>query len=97
MDEQVVTASAVISFVENQEDSSAAFYEQLAARFEELGPKFSAFAKESKKIKVSVVRTYRETITDMLEACFSFEGLNLGGYVVDTTLAEVAGHVEALG
>jgi hypothetical protein len=35
---------------------------------------------------VSVVRTYRETVSDALETGFSFEGLDLEGYQIDTTL-----------
>jgi rubrerythrin len=91
-----ITASAVISFVERLEEDSACLYEQLARRFEDQRDRFLTFARDSEKNRVLVVRTYRETITDALEACFSFEGLDLAGYAVETTLAEDASLAEAL-
>ena len=92
-----VTASAIISFSEGLEDKSSAFYEELAERFAESKEQLLTFVKESKKNKTLVVRTYQETITDALEACFSFAGLNPGDYEVDTTLAEGASYADALG
>jgi hypothetical protein len=92
-----VTASAIISFTEKLEDSSSAFYEELADRWAESKETFLAFARESKKNKTHVVRTYQETITDALEACFSFEGLDLRDYEVETALAKDASYAEALG
>ncbi|MGD2147868.1 MAG: hypothetical protein PVH41_14320 [Anaerolineae bacterium] len=75
-----VTASAVISLAEELEDEAAAFYEQLAERFTDQEVAFLGFVKEGTKNKTLVVRTYRETISDALEACFSFEGVDLGAY-----------------
>jgi rubrerythrin len=77
MENSTLTASAIMSFVEKLEDDSAVFYETLAARFDEAQQAFLGFAKESKKNKVHLVRTYQETISDALEATFSFEGLEL--------------------
>jgi len=102
-----VTASAIISFSEKLEDSSSTFYEKLAERWAEdkqpptpfgKGDKeiFLNFAKESEKNKTSVVRTYRETITDALEAGFSFEGLDLKDYEAETALTEDVSYSEAL-
>ena len=92
-----VTASAIISFTEKLEDSSSAFYGELAERWAENKEVFLNFVKESGKNKTSIVRTYRETITDALEAGFSFEGLDLRDYAVKTTLAEDADYTDALG
>jgi len=92
-----VTASAIISLAQRIEDSSSVFYEGLAERWGEDKEMFLAFAEEGRKNKTLVTRTYQETITDALEACFSFEGLDLGDYEVETTLAEDAGYSEALG
>ena len=75
-----VTASAVISLSEELEDGAVAFYERLAERFTDQETTFLGFAKEGAKNKTLVVRTYRETISDALEACFSFEGVDLDGY-----------------
>jgi rubrerythrin len=77
MENSTLTASAIMSFVEKLEDDSAVFYETLAARFDEGKQAFLGFAKESKKNKVHLIRTYQETISDALEASFSFEGLEL--------------------
>jgi len=91
-----VTASAIISFTEKLEDSSSAFYEGLAERWVESKETFLAFVKESRKNKTLVVRTYRETISDALETGFSFEGLDLRDYMLETTLPEDANYSETL-
>jgi rubrerythrin len=96
MDSLPVTTSAIISFVGQLEDGSSAFYEQMADRWAENKETFLAFAKESRKHKTQVTRTYQETITDALEACFSFEGLDLRDYTVGTALAKGASYADAL-
>lgn len=82
MEEASVTAATIISFAEKLEDSSAKFYEELALRFGAQKDKFLTFAGECRKSKTLVVRTYQETISDALEACFSFEGLKLSDYAI---------------
>ena len=94
--EEPTTASAIISFVEKLEGNSLKFYEDLAERYVESRETFLAFAKESKKNKVLVTRTYQETITDAIEACFSFRGLNLSDYLAETTLTEDMSYSNAL-
>lgn len=96
MENLTVTASAIISFTKELEDSSSAFYEGLAERWTGNEETFLAFAKDGKRNKMLVTRTYQETITDALEACFSFAGLDLRDYAVETTLAEDASYAEAL-
>ena len=96
MNNLTVTTSAIISFTEELEDRSSIFYEELAERWTENEGVFLAFAKDGKRNKTLVIRTYQETITDALEACFSFEGLDLRDYAVETTLAEDASYAEAL-
>ena len=91
-----LTASSIISYTQDLEDRSAAFYSELAKKHEEHRDTFLKFAVESEKNKVAVVRTYQETITDALEACFSFEGLDLAAYTVDTALPEDVSLAEAL-
>ena len=80
MENSTLTASAIMSFVEKLEDDSAVFYETLAARFDQGKQAFLGFAKESRKNKVHLIRTYQETISDALEATFSFEGLELADF-----------------
>jgi len=96
MEEMSTTASAIISFTENLEDSSARFYRKLADRFANDRETFISFANESEKNRVLVTRTYQETITDALEACFSFKGLDQSRYLTSTDLAPDADYSTAL-
>lgn len=96
MEEPNATASAIINFAEKLEESSLSFYEKLAEKFVESKAVFLSFAEESKRNKVLVTRTYQETITDALEACFSFKGLNLSNYIAKTNLTEDMSFPEAL-
>lgn len=90
------TASEIITFIESLEDKSATFYEKLADRFLNHREAFVSFAKESKRNKVHTVRTYRETISDALEACFSFKHLRLDNYRMNPILTENAKYNNAL-
>ena len=96
MDESNVTAAAVISFTERLEDASSAFYGDLAGRWPEHQEKFSSFARDCGRNKTQVVRTYQETISDALDATFSFKGLKLAEYVLDTDLPADISYVDAL-
>ena len=95
MEEPNVTASAIISFAEKLEDDSSKFYKQLAEKYMENKELFLSFAEESRKNKVLVIRTYQETITDALEACF-IKSVNLDEYIVETTLMKDANYSVAL-
>jgi len=96
MGEPTATASAIINFIEKLEDDSSKFYKKLAERYSENKELFLSFAEEDRKSKALVIRTYRETITDALEACFSFKGLNLNDYKIEPTLADDASYSDAL-
>jgi rubrerythrin len=96
MAEPIATASAIINLVERFEDNAADFYQKLAQKYPKEKEAFLAYAEESKKNKILVVRTYRETITDALEACFSFEGLNSKDYEAKTLLGKETSFAEAL-
>jgi rubrerythrin len=87
MDNATLTASAIMSFSENLENQSAVFYEKLAYKFDEHRDAFLRFSKESKKSKTHLVRTYQETISDALEATFSFEAIELPGIDFDSLLS----------
>jgi len=91
-----LTAAAIISFIEELEDTSSAFYAALAERWPKHQETFLMFARDGEKNKTQVVRTYQETISDAYEATFSFEGLDLGDYEVETTLDEDASLAESL-
>ncbi|MBN1316692.1 MAG: hypothetical protein JXA42_14535 [Anaerolineales bacterium] len=100
MAENNVTASAIMSFVEALEDRSSEFYTKLAEVWKEHESKWLAYAKESQKHKQAVLRTYRETISDALEACYSFEGLVLNDYAISDDMMDVgdvsSGYANAL-
>lgn len=91
-----ITTSAVITFTEKLEDDSAALYQMLAERTTEGKDLFLSFAEESRKNKTLIVRTYQETITDALEACFCFKGLSLEEYSVRMGTLKDAQYVDAL-
>ncbi len=93
MSEQT-TCSAIISFAEKLEGNSSKFYDELAEKYTEDKEIFLAFAKESRKNKVLVTRTYQETITDALEACFI--QINLSDYLTEPTLKEGMKYLDAL-
>ena len=94
MSEQPLTAAAIISFSTDLEARSQAFYQALAAlaalagRFAGQQATFAGFAQDCAKSSVTVTRTYQETITDALEAGYSFEGIVLSDYAADADLAE---------
>ena len=93
MSEQT-TCSAIISFAEKLEGNSSKFYEELAEKYTEGKETFLVFIKESRKNKVLVTRTYQETISDALEACFI--QINLSDYPAETTLKEGMSYLDAL-
>ena len=93
MSEQT-TCSAIISFAEKLEDNSSKFYEESAEKYIEGKETFLAFAKESRKNKVLVTRTYQETISDALEACFI--QITLSDYPAGMTLKEGMSYLNAL-
>jgi rubrerythrin len=96
MKNSTLTTSAIMSFTESLEDNSSASYEKLAKRFDESKEVFLGFAKDSSKNKTYLVRTYQKTISDALEATFSFEGLNLADYDFEIILAKDIRFKEAL-
>jgi rubrerythrin len=90
MSDQPLTAAAIISYTQELEAQSARFYEALAEKYPAQRDTFAGFAVDCGKHSKQLLRTYQETITDALEAGFSFEGLSLAGYAPDTTLDEGA-------
>ena len=88
------TCSAIISFATELEENSSKFYEELTKKHPDEKEIFLAFAKENRKNKVLVTRTYQETITDALEACFI--QINLSDYRTEVTLKEGVSYLDAL-
>jgi len=82
------TTSAIISFAKELEENSIKYYENLIQKFPQDKETFLAFIKENKKNIISIQRVYYEVITDAIEGCFSFEGLDTGNYKFKTELTE---------
>ena len=91
-----VTISTIISFATKLEDDSSRLYTKLAELSVEKSALLTSFSKESRENSVLVTRTYRETVSDALETSFSFEGLDLNDYTVETTLTKNIDYAEAL-
>ena len=87
---QLTTASEIIRFAVELEDTTAKFYEGLATRYSEAKEVFSSFVKENRKNKILVQRAYNEVVTDALETGFSFKGLQTDAYMIDVDLARDA-------
>jgi rubrerythrin len=96
MSEQSLTTSAVISFAQELELRSSHFYGEMAKRFVQHRDTFAGFARDCTKSITRVTRTYQETISDALEAGFSFQGLRLEDYKVDPSLPESVGLSQAI-
>lgn len=96
MEERKTTTSAIISFAEQFEHESSEFYEKLAKMVKQNKEVFMAFAEEGRKNTRLIVRTYQETISDALEASFSFETLNPNEYITETDIIRETSHLHAL-
>ena len=90
------TASAVISFAKELEETSIKYYENLIQKYPQDKEIFLSFIKENKKNMISVQRVYQEVITDAIEGCFSFEGLDTNDYKFNTDLPTKTNYTEAL-
>lgn len=96
MSELSITTAAIIRFSEALQDKSSAFYTELAERWPDEQDAFLTFARDGAKNKTLIVRTYQETISDALEASYSFAGLRLAEHEIETTLPAGAGYPDAL-
>lgn len=90
------TASAVISFAKELEENSIKYYENLIQKFPQDNETFLSFIKKNKKNIVLVQRVYYEVITDAIEGCFAFEGLNTDNYSFSIELPKDASYSDVL-
>ena len=90
------TASSAISFARKLEDDSARLYDELAQRYPEGREILLSWVKENERYKTSVDRAYYGVISDALEGCFSFEGIDTDDYPVESRLAEDTSPSDAL-
>jgi len=90
------TASEAVSFSRELENESAKFYQNLAQRYAKGKEIFLSFAKENGKNVVQVERAYYGVITDAIEGCYSFGGIDTDNYSIETTLSEGKSYSDAL-
>ena len=90
------TASAVISFAKELEENSIKYYENLIQKYTQDKETFLTFIKENKKNIVLVQRVYYEGITDAIEGCFSFEGLDTDNYSFNQKVSADASYSNVL-
>ncbi len=92
------TTSAFITFHGKLEDETRAFYMRLAGsgRYPEAEEAFMALARENGKHKETVLRTYREVVTDAFEGGFPLFPLDEEDYRIQTELHDEASLYDAL-
>ena len=90
------TASSAISFSGKLEDDSVKLYETLTQKYPEGNEVFLSLIRENRRNKTSVERAYYSVISDALEGCFSFEGIETDDFLIATGLARDASYYDAL-
>jgi len=86
---KLTTASQVVRFAKEMEDKIEVFYKNLAEKYKEQSEIFSSFAKESRKNKTVIQRTYQGVVSDALETGYSFDEFVVDDYIPGL-LADVA-------
>ena len=86
----LATLSAIMSFYEGLEDRVSRLYEDVSrsGKCPEHIETIQAFSRESRRLKESVLRAYREVITDAFEVGYSFTGLKEEEYWFETEITE---------
>ena len=92
---KIQTTSAALSLGRELEETSAKFYEDLAAQYPQGKDAFLAYAKENRKNIAQVERAYFGMISDALEGCYAFN-MESESYAIKTDLAKGAGYAQAL-
>ena len=92
------TTSMFITFHGRLEDSIKTFYEKLASeeRYAGVRELFLALAKENREHKETVLRAYREVITDAFEGGFPLNNLNEEDYSLKNELPDSLSLVDVL-
>jgi len=87
---KLTTASQVVRFAKEMEDKIEVFYKNLAEKYKEQSEIFSSFAKESRKNKTVIQRTYQGVVSDALETGYSFDEFVVDDYIPDVRVPEKA-------
>jgi hypothetical protein len=90
------TSSPAISFAKKLEDDAIKLYEDCIQLYPEREEIFLSFIRENEKNKTSIDRAYYGVISDALEGCFSFEGIDTEDFVVKTDPSSLSNHADVL-
>jgi len=90
------TASEAISFSRELEGESAKFYGNMAQKYVDGKEEFLSCTRENSKNITLVQRTYYGVISDALEGCYSFKGIDTDDYSIETKLPEGISYADAL-
>lgn len=90
------TASEAISFHSRLQKQAANFYEEMSHRFTEDKKTFLTIAKEHTRHQKDVQQAYNYVISDALEACFAFQGMNKNNYQLDLRIDGDMSYTNAL-
>ena len=93
------TASLVYEFALKLEEKIAKFYGEIASneKYSKGKERFLSFAKEDRGYIDLIRRVYQGVITDAIEACYAFTGIEDRDYEVDTSLTEYMSYSDAIG
>jgi rubrerythrin len=92
---KLCTASETLSFLRDMEETSAKFYETLAAKFSQYKQVFLSYATENRKFNKQIQMAYQSVITDAIEGCYAFD-LDTSNYNLDTALEDNVNLKQAL-
>ena len=90
------TASSAISFAKKLEDDAIKLYEDCIRLYPEREEIFLSFIRENEKNKTSIDRAYYGVISDALEGCFSFEGIDTEDFVVETDPSSLSSNADVV-
>jgi hypothetical protein len=93
---ELTSSSAVVSFSKELEENSISYYEDLIQKYSRDKETFLTFIKENKINIALIQRVYHEAITDAIEVCFSFEGLDTDNYIFNQKLSADASYSNVL-
>jgi hypothetical protein len=93
---KLTTAAAVIRFSGELEEGSARFYDALMQTYPECRELCAPFIEQNKKFSSDIQRAYYGVISDALEGCFAYEGIDSDDYAIPDSLSDAGGLTGAL-
>jgi len=86
---RVQTAAQVVRVAQEVEEKSYRFYERLSTEYPEKKEVFLSLAKENRRNKLWIQRSYNEAVSDVFETGFCSGGLTVDAKLIRNTVAEV--------